>query len=236
MKKPFHKITENNFLNDLIHTVRQKQYSNIRNAFVEKEYGICSIKGFDENKCIFIRIPKTASVSIHKSLFNHYPMPHYNWQVYKRIYGHRIYNEYFKFALVRNPYDRIVSTYFYFMNGGYSQWEKNWRDKHLSNINNFSDFVTKWLPHHFTEREHLYPQHYFICNSSFQLEVDFVGKFETLETDFEFITKKLGTRSNLQKLNISNRQADFNFYQTNETRKIISELYKKDFEIFAYPY
>ena len=37
---------------------------------------------------------------------------HHNITYYKSTYGEKI-NDYFKFTIVRNPYDRILSYYFW---------------------------------------------------------------------------------------------------------------------------
>ena len=82
-----------------------------------------------EHKFIFTRVTKTASTSIIDTLFdcrphcdelrldtsyhwegdpNHYPL-----YVTKKIISEDIFQNYFKFAFVRNPWDRVVSEDFY---------------------------------------------------------------------------------------------------------------------------
>jgi hypothetical protein len=66
----------------------------------------------NRHRCIFIHIPKTAGASIALSLFNE-PPRHVHYRDFE-IANPDKFRRYFKFAFVRNPWDRLVSSYFYF--------------------------------------------------------------------------------------------------------------------------
>ena len=68
-----------------------------------------------KHKFIFVHIPKTAGRSIEKYLLNFNSMremqPHHSVTDYiKRV---KNFNSMFKFSFVRNPYERLLSEYFY---------------------------------------------------------------------------------------------------------------------------
>lgn len=95
-----------------------------------------------------------------------------------------LFDAYFKFAFVRNPWDRLVSEYRY----AHSQR----RD--------FKTFLLKSFPgledDHYTEGvdhyRHVLPQHTFIFDDAGSLLVDFVGRYENLQQDFAYVCQRVG--------------------------------------------
>jgi hypothetical protein len=84
---------------------------------------------------------------------------------------------YFKFAVVRNPWDRIVSEYKY-RNFAYHFDFKTYLFKHLPKPGWTDDYY------------HIRPQSDFLYEDGKCL-VDYVGRFETLEADFKLICNRL---------------------------------------------
>jgi len=85
--------------------------------------------------------------------------------------------EYFKFTFVRHPIDRAVSIY-----------------KFLSKPNQtFDDFVKKELLGSLLKSKYYFvrPQCEFICDSTGKIAVDFVGRFEDIESDVRKLAKHL---------------------------------------------
>lgn len=222
------------FLDEIIHYLRNNGYSKIRESVFLEEFGKCSIKSFDEYKCIFIRIPKTAGISIHRSLFDYYPIGHFNYKVFRRIYGYKKFQHYYKFSFVRNPFDRLVSSYFYFQRGGYTNSEKNWWNNKTKEIHDFNDFVQKWLIPNSNTKDHFYPQYQYIYDKNMNLKVDFLGRFERLEDDFEIVKKKLGINTKLISENKSERLTDYRYYYNTCSKKIVEKLYEKDLYLLKY--
>ena len=72
-----------------------------------------------KHKFVFLQTTKTGSSSIYVTLKEKYktvnPENHLNAVQAKRFFDEKKYNwdEYFKFAFVRNPWDRYVSAYYY---------------------------------------------------------------------------------------------------------------------------
>jgi hypothetical protein len=155
----------------------------------------------NKEKLIFIHIPKTAGTSIKKLLLN--------------------YNKYKKFTIVRNPYDRIVSSYFFlqkmniknfFQTIEFNEWIKN-PCKHPCKL---LPGLTKYLL--------LAPQYLWID------ETVNILKYENLNKELNtFLNKKV----NLPKINNSIHEHYLNYYN-NKSLNIIYHRYKEDFKKFNY--
>lgn len=75
---------------------------------------------FDDNRFIFIHIPKVAGISlIHALGFEHEHRWHMPLKYYQHISEEK-FEQYFKFAFVRNPWDRVFSAYQFLAQGGLS--------------------------------------------------------------------------------------------------------------------
>ncbi|WP_250434140.1 sulfotransferase family 2 domain-containing protein [Hanstruepera flava] len=187
-------------------------------------------------KCVFVHIPKVAGTSIRNGVFK----GDYEGPVFKSIPND--WNQYFKFAFVRNPYDRMVSAWKMFTEGmEKSKWSYN-NEPPLKNTS-FIDFIKiatdasidyhsrnsikSVLRHHTLPQIH--PYHCFI-------DLDFIGKFENLESDFSIIAKEIGLRK--YKLNHLNKTKRIHYreYYDNETFELVSNNYKEDIERFGYSF
>ena len=154
-----------------------------------------------DDKCIFIHIPKSAGTSLISALsnpvnpgardINHLPFdpdaymfdpppPHLRIEDYVK-YGYitkEKLDSYFKFAFVRNPWDRMVSEYKY--------------RRHPSKYD-FKTYLFKHYPRPSWTDEycHVIPQYDFIYDRNNNCLIDFVGKFENLQQDFEKLCLQL---------------------------------------------
>jgi chondroitin 4-sulfotransferase 11 len=186
----------------------------------------------DECKCIFIHIPKTAGTSVALALFGkgsrHVPLFEY-----ERANGWK-FKRYFKFAFVRNPWDRLVSSYFFLKRGGLNEMDKRWADENLSGFDDFDSFVRGWI----TEDNigtwlHFLPQHHFICDDMLNIKVDFVGRVESMEADFAYVAKRLGCMRPITTANKGTHR-HYSEYYSPETRDIVGQVYRNDIRLFGY--
>ena len=87
---------------------------------------------------------------------------------------------------------------------------------------------------------HFVPQYKFLCTpNDDKFLVDFLGFFENIQDDFEYIKNKLALDDNLavlheNKTTSNNKQLDYRDFYTNETREIVAAVYKKDIELLGY--
>jgi hypothetical protein len=185
------------------------------------------------NRAIFVHNPRTAGSSISQALFcgsRHVP-----YFEYERI-NPRKFREFFKFAFVRNPWDRLVSAFFYLKDGGRSDLDRRFAAENLVACDNFAAFVDGWLNEktiwsHF----HFMPQHYYICDENSGVRTDFVGRVETVDTDFRFICQRLGITAELQRINGSHHRP-YEEYYTDELSERVAAVYARDIAIFGYQF
>lgn len=196
-----------------------------------------SLAAFDYYECIFVHIPKNAGLSVSYTLFGNTGGSHRKIRDYQQLYAAATFKRYFKFAFVRNPWDRVVSTYFFLKKGGITEKDRLWADTNVQPYSDFKDFIRSWLTEeNINQSLHFQSQMDFLIDSSGNIGVDFIGRFETLEEDFQFVTEKLGIRRELNKTNSSERESSYRHYYDEGTKRIVEEVYKKDIEHFQYTF
>lgn len=198
--------------------------------------GDFSLRGFFKHKCVFVHITKSAGTSLALSLFGELPY-HYTAQKYRVIYGKRDFDRFFKFTFVRNPWDRLYSSYSYLKGGGWNKDDAAWAKEHLSELKDFEDFVMNWLSKkRLASHIHLWPQSKFICDRRGLPIIDYLGYFETINDDFKYIVSRLNLHSrDLKHTNQSNRAGYTNVF-TKKMRDKVANLYSQDISNFGYDF
>jgi chondroitin 4-sulfotransferase 11 len=191
----------------------------------------------DTHGFVFVATTRTGSTSIEKYL-NPYRSAYkikpiagpYNThcsleKIYSKYPGIK---DYFKFAIVRNPFDWIVSWYSY--------------RKTVSNKNNTQHVTFKdWLVDanstaYNREGIGLTLSQYDIIKGNEAININFIGRFENLQKDFDTICDKIGIpQQKLPHVNES-KHRHYTEYYDYETRSIVYELYAKDIEYFGYEF
>jgi hypothetical protein len=190
---------------------------------------------FAKYKCIFIHIPKTAGTSVAKSLLGK-RIGHWSALQYRVAFGKKEFNNHFKFAFVRNPFTRLVSAYEFLQSGGYGP-----PDEQIISIikyyKTWENFIGNYLtPTTAKAVGSFRPQHYFICDSDDHIIVDYLGRFENLETDYNDIREKMGVGEPLKKLNVTKNKklAPYEYFSNKEILQKIISIYSKDFLLLGY--
>jgi chondroitin 4-sulfotransferase 11 len=189
----------------------------------------------NRHRCIFIHIPKTAGFSIALSLFGEHPWQHATYREYEMANSKK-FLRYFKFAFVRNPWDRLVSGYFYMRSGPNDEDRKGnreWYERHLARYRDFGGFVRGWLTRESIWTEPFQPQYHFVCDENRHVRMDFVGRVETIEADFRHICERLNISAQLTQVNTSDHR-HYTEYYTDDLRERVAALYAEDIEIFGY--
>lgn len=191
------------------------------------------LRAFEKKRCIFFHIPKTAGMAVSSALFGDITWGHRNVSFYVNHFGKERFYSFYKFTVVRNPYDRLYSAYIFLKNGGINQHDTSFSRKYLSKYPTFDDFVRHGLNDKNVNRwVHFLPQHQFIKNKNGNIVVDFIAKKEQLETDFEIICRYLNVSVSLQTINQTENKKDLSL--TEDVKSIIKTHYKEDFNLF-YP-
>ena len=178
----------------------------------------------DSHKFMFYHIPKTAGTSMY-SVFKQYGVSaHVNEFHWTRVRSHTAVehtwdkykgNEYFSFAVVRNPYDRMFSLY-------------NFLKRRRIIKETLEEFINKM------DRE---PSQFKLLNYNGVVPLSFVGKFENLEEDFNFIADKIKIKErykDLPKLFKAVNNGNYKEQINNELKAIIDEKHHDDFINFNY--
>ncbi|MAM29032.1 MAG: hypothetical protein CMC13_08415 [Flavobacteriaceae bacterium] len=196
-----------------------------------------SIAALDYYQCIFVHIPKNAGLSVSYTLFGNTGGSHRKIKDYQDIFSPSTFKKYYKFTFVRNPWDRLVSTYFFLKNGGLTQKDQIWATNNVLPYINFTEFVQEWLNEkNITNSLHFQHQHVFLEDKKGRIAVNFIGRFETIDEDFEIITKKLNIDKVLTKTNTSKRKKNYREYYNEETKQIVAKVYQKDIRLFNYKF
>ena len=203
----------------------------------------------EKHKFIFIHIYKTAGSSITNALlpFSVGKLELFTWRVLKKFgisapfdprpfpdhikaselinkIGKDVFESFFSFAIVRNPWDWQVSLYtFMLKNTSHPQHDL------AKNFNNFDNYI-KWRC-----AEEVRFQKDFIYSEDGKLLVDFVGRFENLESDFQQICSHIGISASLPKLNVSNTKPYQSFYNE-ETKELVRRTFQEDINLFGYEF
>lgn len=243
-------------IKDITPPILWRTLNNIKNKGTLKAQGqeVELLLGLDKwpkedlpNK-IFVHIHKCAGTSVWGAL-NEYP----NFLCYIARPGRfahglganqvpeEVWNNAFKFTIVRNPFARVVSAY------------KMLRGKKWSNVyTNFSEFVEfiQWcdVENHKVSRyvpinvygntvdniiHHCSSYH----NPKYRIdEMDYIGKLEELNRVLEVLAPHFNVNSiNLPKLNATKADS-YREYYTEETKAIIAKKYAKDILRFDYKF
>jgi len=216
----------------------------------------------DSRRLLFVHIQKTGGESIAKLLAQQLPDI--------RRFGAKhefarsgmaqlgsAWNQYFKFAFVRNPWDRLVSWYSMIEQAKEISWQSallNRRKKsHLrqrrdnplwqyvyDNSSTFDEFIKNCVaeiesgegaPYSFA-----YNQIDYLTDENGNVIVDFIGRFEKFSEDLKEIGTQIGIRiSEITRANPSAHR-HYTSYYTPEVEKIVRERFARDIQYFGYKF
>lgn len=222
--------------------LRQARFSSLQEKRFISAGDDYSYKPFDDNECIFVHIPKTAGVSICQSLFGNLAGGHDPITRYQIIFSEHDFSRYFKFAFVRNPWDRLFSAYNFLRSGGFNERDNQWSQEHLSKFSSFNQFVEQWVTKdNVVKYIHFVPQYMFLCLPSSKPRkplTDFIGFYENIEEDFSFIKSRLvvegGTGLCRYNMTSHGNPTDYRNAYTTTTKRIVADVYRQDIEILGY--
>lgn len=202
-----------------------------------------------KHRYIFFAIPKTATHAVREAL-HHYsadddweqqalfgeqsiPIPeiaeikhgHVSVQQLRPALDQELWRGYFRFAFVRNPFDRFISICAF-----------------LNRQNpNFQANSLQWMKMAlerpaFRARILVTPQSDLLSDARGKLGVKFVGRYETLQTSLDSIFAQLGLPSVQLKVRNSSEHTHYQEYYDDQLRSLVEQLYYADLQNFNYTY
>lgn len=192
---------------------------------------------------IFVAIPKTASHSfrvalrpyLHKndweqcSLFEEKAFPieslarqkhgHFSYEQVQPFLPSGVWDNFFNFCTVRNPYDRFVSHFFF---------------RYRNSIKFRQDPLKVMKEVMQNPPAPFKPQHEYVSCDSGGLMVDYVARLENLQEDFDYICNKLVLPKICLKHINPAKHPPFGAALDEELVEFVKEYYAKDFELFEY--
>ncbi len=143
----------------------------------------------------------------------------------RELLPENVFNDYFKFAFVRNPWDWQVSLYHYML-----QYKVHPQHKLISKMKSFDEYI-EWRIN-----EDLELQKDFLYDDEGNLLVDYVGKFENLQEDFNTICTRIPISQSALPVANTSKHTHYKEYYNKHTRDLISKAFKKDIETFNYDF
>ncbi len=200
------------------------------------------------HKFIFVAIPKTGTHSVRQALRHHmgpqdleqvglfvkkhFPIPelarlqhgHLSLQQIRPYLRDEEWASFFKFAFVRNPFDRFVS-YCAFMTRDQGSFERD----------------PKGVMRHFLAQpplQHLLfqPQHLLITDADGNVLANHIGRVEEMQRSYDEICERIGiSTATLDRVN-SSKRADYRGYYDQPLIDGVAKLYARDLELFGYEF
>ena len=179
-------------------------------------------------RSVYFRIGKNASQSIRKTLKEK--------DFERRTFCTELHKDFFKFAVIRNPLDRLVSSYLE-LNVRYGTKRDCWNAKFYflkNDEDRFKTFVDEITDKFFDL--HIAPQIYYLVDESFcVLDMDLYILFEKLEERFEVLRKKFNLEGVLRKGHASlkgEKERVFEIIDKNNLKDVIDEIYEEDWKLY----
>lgn len=206
----------------------------------------------NEYKCIFVHIEKTGGTSIETAfdqtnIFKEYTK-HLTAIGSKELYLN--FDEYFKFGFVRNPWDLIVSIHSFFkykpedfkritkwkLLGGVAPTDV--KQTRYVDRKGYDDFLKN------TKAEYLGWGYWFMTHNQLDilsdkngnLLVDYIGRFETLQKDFDYICDRIGKEKIILPHVYKTDHVHYTEYYDDELMNIVGEKFKRDIDFFGYKF
>ena len=192
-----------------------------------------------EKGVIFTHVPKTGGTSIAKALFgsNTTHIPVYRYYATNK----ELFYSSFKFAIVRNPWDRMYSAYKYLHRvvGNRSFPDGVWATDMLAGVKDFGEFVDRLRKPSYrylvTSYGHFRPQVWWLSVPGKGMVMDYVGRLETIKESYDMVSKKLNVNVDLPLTRTTSGPSYVEVYNKNMI-EIVRNIYLNDIDTFGYEF
>jgi hypothetical protein len=164
----------------------------------------------------FLRHPR-GRLGLYRHYWNHMPA----WLARAKL-GEEIWSSYFKFCFERNPWDKVVSLYWWYMR------DNGWFERTTGAPPSLDEFIDD--PRGLGSSDwHLYA-------IDDEIAVDAVGKYESLVGDLRSMLERVGvtTEVELPRAKSSYRKRDDSERLSRQSAERIGQLFRREIEAFGY--
>jgi len=201
------------------------------------------------HRFVFAAIPKTGTHSVRQALRHHlgpddieqvrlfvekaFPIPalaqlghgHITLPQLRPHMSPEDFSGFFKFAFVRNPFDRFVS-YCSFMTRTGGDFERDQKGvmRHL--------LFTAPPLHHILFQ----PQHQFVTGEDGIVLADYIGRVEQMQESYQLICDRIGIPGAALSQSNASRRGDYRQYYDQQLIDGVARLYARDLELFGYQF
>lgn len=152
--------------------------------------------------------------------------------------GEEIYNRCFKFTFVRNTYSWVTSSYFFWVKIGRYKMPKNG----IMDMKCFEETVKYYktnIGRRYDECSNIRSQHSYICDEESKIILDYVGRFEQLQKDFDVVCRKINNGITIpltvQNKSYASKEDWKNHYRMNpEAKEYVYQNWKRDIDAFGF--
>ena len=134
-----------------------------------------------------------------------------------------VFDSYYKFGFVRNPWDWQVSLYSFMRKN-----EKHFQHELAKSMSGFEEYI------HWRVNEEVRLQRRFFYDNDGNCLVDHVGKIENLADELGYLSKELNLNLRMHHLNKSRDDNKYKKMYTQETLDMVTNAFKEDIETFGY--
>jgi hypothetical protein len=191
----------------------------------------------DSRNFVFVHIPKNAGTGIRAALeafadgqsaasrdTTHETLP-------ALIARHPGLKTHFKFAFVRNPWERLVSFFFHSKQKLSRTFPQFQAVEDVETMLRLLDRNATWI----CDMHGARPQCDYICGEDGQRLTDFVGRYENLAADFAAVCRRVGIGTVLPQMNVS-RHGHYTRYYNSWGRDFVAIRYGRDIGEFGYTF
>nr|WP_272508422.1 sulfotransferase family 2 domain-containing protein [Salinibacter ruber] len=191
-----------------------------------------------DKKCVFVHVPKCAGISIEESIFDGHKVGHHPVRQYKQYSPYRFW-KYFVFTFVRNPISRFESAFSFLKNGGRNPADLRWAEDNLKNIDTADEMVkymrkSPVLKRKVKKWQHFRPQTWYLTDNSGGLPLDYIGRVETIQDDFEEICRRIGIDRRLPHKNKSSKSEADLLSNDRNIAFLREKVYERDIKMLGY--
>lgn len=191
---------------------------------------------YSDKNIVFIHVPKAAGTSINSALYGVPQTSHLKAKDFKR-YNPDVFNNAYSFAVLRNPWDRLISAYEFARSGGSEirYHRAKLKEKMLSR--DFRYFLESLQDLDLQELDPVFwLQSDFVLGVDGNLLVNHCGKVESLSDTIACLKRETGVELQLENRNSSQRESLDQYYSQDICVEIVANIYRSDIELGAYSF